>query len=65
MERNLRNIGQTRTGKDLMIALSLGLISCLPQILDHVHDTANRMMDEGFALDIRLGGFSLKFGRTE
>lgn len=65
MERNLRAMGETRTGKELMIALGFGLISCLPQILDHVHDTANRMIEEGFALDIRLGGFSLKFGRTE
>jgi len=37
----------------------------LPQIIDLVHDTASRMMDDGYSLDIRLGAFSLRFGRDE
>ena len=52
-------------GRKLLIALGIGLINCLPKILDYVHDTANRMMDDGYSLDIRLGAFSLRFGRDE
>ena len=52
-------------GKRLLIALDIGLINCLPQIIDYVHDTTKRMMDEGYSLDIRLGAFSLRFGRTD
>ena len=52
-------------GRKLLIALGIGLINCLPKIVDYVHDTANRMMDDGYSLDIRLGAFSLRFGRDE
>ena len=52
-------------GRKLLIALGIGLINCLPKILDYVHDTANRMMDDGYSLDNRLGAFSLRFGRDE
>ena len=52
-------------GKRLLIALGIGLINCLPQIIDYVHDTASRMMDDGYSLDIRLGVFSLKFGKND
>ena len=52
-------------GKRLLIALGIGLIKCLPQIIDYVHDTASRMMDDGYSLDIRLGVFSLKFGKND
>ena len=52
-------------GKKLLIALGIGLINCLPQIIDSIHDTASRMMDEGYSLDIRLGAFSLRFGRDD
>ena len=63
MERKLRN--HEEDGRKLLIALGIGLINCLPQIIDHVHDTASRMMDDGYSLDIRLGAFSLKFGRND
>lgn len=52
-------------GKKLLIALGIGLIKCLPQIIDYAHDTTCRMMDDGYSLDIRLGAFSLKFGRND
>jgi len=52
-------------GKKLLLALGISLINCLPQIIDYVHDTANRMMDDGYSLDIRLGAFSLRFGRDD
>jgi hypothetical protein len=52
-------------GKRLLIALRIDLINCLPQIIDYVHDTTSRMMDDGYSLDIRLGAFSLKFGRID
>ena len=52
-------------GRKLLIALGIGLINCLPRIIDYVHDTASRMMDDGYSLDIRLGAFSLRFGRDE
>lgn len=52
-------------GKRLLIALGIGLINCLPQIIDHVHDTTSRMMDDSYSLDIRLGAFSLRFGKND
>ena len=63
MDRKLRI--PEEGGKRLLIALGIGLINCLPQIIDYVHDTANRMMDDGYSLDIRLGAFSLRFGRDD
>ena len=51
--------------RKLLIALGIGLINCLPRIIDYVHDTSSRMMDDGYSLDIRLGAFSLRFGRNE
>ena len=63
MDRKLRIPEEGR--KRLLIALGIGLINCLPQIIDYVHDTANRMMDDGYSLDIRLGAFSLRFGRDD
>lgn len=61
MERKLRVAG--KDGRKLLIALGIAAIRCLPPIVDAVRDSACRMMDEGYALDIRLGGFSLRFGR--
>lgn len=52
-------------GKGLLIALSIGLINCLPQIIGYAHAAAIRMMDEGYSLDIRLGAFSLRFGGND
>lgn len=63
MERKLRI--PEGDGKKLLVALGIGLIKCLPQIIDFAHDTTCRMMDDGYSLDIRLGAFSLKFGRND
>lgn len=61
MERKLKVIGDD--GRKLLVALGIVAIRCLPQLIDYVHETASRMMDEGYTLDIHLGAFSLRFGR--
>ena len=63
MDRKLRI--PEEGGKKLLFALGISLINCLPQIIDYVHDTVNQMMDDSYSLDIRLGAFSLRFGRDD